>query len=74
MRSFIRAIRVRVAAGAIAFVALLAVTGAAGNSLADIGWPNPPKSNVVAGDIGWPVAVVSSNAARADIGWPTPRP
>ncbi|KPH98431.1 hypothetical protein [Streptomyces sp. NPDC086989] len=87
MRSFMRVIRVRVAAGAFALVALLAVAGASGNAFGDIGWPNQPKRPAVAGDIGWPnqpkrpvvagdigwPAPVVSTAARSDIGWPTPR-
>ncbi|MBT2508570.1 hypothetical protein J7I98_22300 [Streptomyces sp. ISL-98] len=51
MRSFLRATRIRISAGAFAFVALFAVVaGPAG----DIGWPVPIAKSVVAGDIGWP--------------------
>ncbi|WP_327303182.1 hypothetical protein OG730_05845 [Streptomyces sp. NBC_01298] len=70
MRSFLRATRVRVAAGAIAFVALFAVVGASGSPAGDIGWPVPPKGATVAGDIGWPSPVAPATAARTDIGWP----
>ncbi|MFJ4186385.1 hypothetical protein [Kitasatospora sp. NPDC089509] len=72
MRSSIRAIRARITAGAIAFVALFAVAGPAGHALAEIGWPAPPKSGAVANDIGWPVAVASVNSPDAEIGWPAP--
>ncbi|QGV80454.1 hypothetical protein [Streptomyces ficellus] len=56
MRSFLRLTRVRLAAGAFAFVALFAVVA---GPASDIGWPTPaPRPAAVLqaeGDIGWPV-------------------
>lgn len=72
MRSFLRATRIRISAGAFAFVALFAVVaGPAG----DIGWPVPIAKSVVAGDIGWPSPApqpASAVLADGDIGWPAP--
>ncbi|MFJ8591187.1 hypothetical protein [Streptomyces sp. NPDC093598] len=56
MRSFLRLTRIRLAAGALAFIALFAVSA---GPASDIGWPTPaPQSAAVLlaeGDIGWPV-------------------
>ncbi|MFE4536899.1 hypothetical protein ACFRKB_17785 [Streptomyces scopuliridis] len=73
MEPFPRVTRIRVAAGAFAFVALFAI---AAGTADDIGWPVPPTNSLVAADdIGWPgpaplpgFAVI----AEGDIGWPVP--
>lgn len=72
MQSFLRVTRIRVAAGAFAFVALFAI--AAGTE-GDIGWPVPPAGSLVAGDIGWPTPAPQPGfalLADGDIGWPAP--
>ncbi|MFJ6610197.1 hypothetical protein ACIQPT_07935 [Streptomyces sp. NPDC091289] len=72
MQSFLRVTRIRVAAGAFAFVALFAVAAGVG---ADIDRPLSPAGSVVATDIGWPAPAPGANArilADGDIGWPAP--
>ncbi|MFH8757256.1 hypothetical protein [Streptomyces atroolivaceus] len=73
MQSFLRVTRIRIAAGAFAFVALFAVVA---GSEGDIGWPVPPTAPAVAADIGWPAPAPQPGfalPADGDIGWPAPQ-
>ncbi|MFD3999573.1 MULTISPECIES: hypothetical protein [Streptomyces] len=78
MQSFLRVTRIRVAAGAFAFVALFAV---AAGVTSDLDRPVSPAGSVVANDIGWPgpapapTPTPGANTrilADGDIGWPAP--
>ncbi|MFD5691915.1 hypothetical protein [Streptomyces rubiginosohelvolus] len=76
MQSFLRVTRIRVAAGAFAFVALFAV---AAGVTSDLDRPVSPAGSVVANDIGWPgpapAPTPGANTrilADGDIGWPSP--